>query len=47
MENSENPMGTKIMDNLTSPKYFLIATVIEKYFDSHLIHSVCFLKEMN
>ncbi len=47
MGNSENPTGTKIMDNLTSSKYFKIATAIEKYFGSHLIHSICFLKEMN
>jgi len=28
MGNSENPMGTNIIDNLTLPKYFQIATAI-------------------
>ena len=47
MGNSENLTGIKIMDNLTSSKYFQIATAIEKYFGSHLIYSICFLKKMN
>ena len=32
MGNSENPLGTNIIDNLTLPKYFQIATAIEKYW---------------
>ena len=32
MGNSENPLGTNIIDNLTSPKYFQIATAIKKYW---------------
>ena len=32
MGNSENPMGTNIIDNLTLPKYFQIATAIKKYW---------------
>jgi len=31
MGNSENPKGTNIINNLTSTKYFLIATAIKKY----------------
>ena len=31
MENSDNPSGTRIINNLTSPKYFLIASAIEKH----------------
>ena len=30
--NSENPLGINIIDNLTSPKYFQIATAIKKYW---------------
>ena len=32
MVNSENPLGTNIIDNMTSPKYFQIATAIKKYW---------------
>jgi hypothetical protein len=31
MGNSDNPKGTRIINNLTSPKYFRIATAIQKY----------------
>jgi hypothetical protein len=31
MKYSENPLGTKLINNLTSSKYFLIATAIKKY----------------
>jgi len=31
MENSGNPMGTNITNNLTALKYFYIATAIKKY----------------
>ena len=32
MGNSENPLGTNTIDNLTSPKYFQIAMAIKKYW---------------
>ena len=47
MGNSENPKGTNIINNLTSTKYFLIAMAIKKYFVSHLIHYIYFLKKVN
>ena len=31
METSENPVGAKIINNLTTLKYFQIATAIRKY----------------
>ncbi|MEA3496035.1 MAG: hypothetical protein U9R42_08370 [Bacteroidota bacterium] len=30
MKNSENPLGTKIINNLTALKFFSIATAIQK-----------------
>ncbi|MEA3496046.1 MAG: hypothetical protein U9R42_08425 [Bacteroidota bacterium] len=31
IRNPDNPLGTKIINNLTSPKYFPIAMAIKKY----------------
>ena len=31
MKYSKNPLGTKLINNLTSSKHFLIATAIKKY----------------
>ena len=47
MENSENPSGTKIINNLTALKFFEIATAILKNYALLIIHYLYFLKEMS
>jgi len=46
-ENHENPMGTKIINNLLRYIFYERALAITKKYASHLIHSICFLKVMN
>jgi hypothetical protein len=47
MKNYENPLGTKIISNLTALYFFEIAAAIPKNHALHLIYYLCFLKEIN
>jgi len=47
MKNYENPMRTKITNNLTALYFFEIAKAIPKKYALHLIYYLCFLKEIN
>jgi hypothetical protein len=47
MESSGEPLETKIINNLTLLYFVEIVTANPKEHALHLIHSICFLKEMN
>jgi hypothetical protein len=46
MKNYENPLGTKVTDNLTALYIFARAKAIPKIYALHLICYLCFLKEI-
>ena len=47
MEDSENPMRTKIINNLTTLYFFKIATAILKNYALRIIHYLRFLLEIS
>ncbi|VAW10279.1 hypothetical protein MNBD_BACTEROID03-579 [hydrothermal vent metagenome] len=47
LKSSGEPLGTKIINNLTLLFFVKIVTANPKEHALYLIHSLCFLKEMN